>query len=119
MSLRNILKRIVDQFKVNNGGIAIAILAAFLTFSFSQYQENQQDKKNYEGLLYVIHVEMVWQKNHFLLLRNTLSQLKKASTDSHSFIIQDSPMQFNLAMLETSLTKVIEYKKFNHKLVLC
>lgn len=99
------------------GGILIAILAASLTYFFSIYQTQKKEKDAYQGLLYTLHVELYWQNNHFDLLRKTLDKLKVASMVNKSFVLESSPMQFNLSIIETGLLKAIDYKYYNHEIV--
>lgn len=99
------------------GGVIIAILAAFLTLLFSQYQISKKEKETYQGLLYTLHVELHWHDQHFDLLKNTLQKLKTTSIKNHEFVLLNSPMQFDLSITETILLKVVEYKHFNQELV--
>lgn len=99
------------------GGLLIAILAAYLTYFFSVCQTQKKEKDAYQGLLYTLHVELFWQNNHFELLRKTLDKLKVVSIENKSFVLERSPMAFNLTIVETCLLKIIDYKYYNHKIV--
>lgn len=99
------------------GGLLIAILAAYLTYFFSVRQAQKKERDAYQGLLYTLHVELYWQNNHFDLLKVTLDKLKDASIENKSFVLESSPMQFNLSIIETGLLKAIDYKYYNHEIV--
>lgn len=99
------------------GGLLIAILAAYLTYFFSEQHALKKEKDAYQGLLYTLHLELYWQKNHFVLLRKTLDKLKTASIEKQSFVLESSPMQFNVSIIETVLLKVIDYKYYDYKIV--
>jgi len=99
------------------GGLLIAILAAYLTYFFSVRQAQKKEKDAYLGLLYTLHVELYWQNHHFDLLKKTLVKLKSASIENNSFVIESSPMQFNLSIIETGLLKVIDYKYYDYRIV--
>lgn len=83
------------------GGLLIAILAAYLTYFFSVRQAQKKERDAYQGLLYTLHVELYWQNNHFDLLKVTLDKLKDASIENKSFVLESSPMQFNLSIIAT------------------
>lgn len=99
------------------GGIFIAIIAAYLTYYFSVIQAQKKEKDSYHGLLYTLHVELYWQNNHLILLIKTLDILKAASLENKSFVLESSPMQFNLSIIETGLLKIIDYKYYDYKIV--
>lgn len=99
------------------GGLLIAILAAYLTYFFSVCQAQKKERDAYQGLLYTLHIELYWQNNHFDLLKVTLNKLKDASIENKSFVLESSPMQFNLSIIETGLLKAIDYKYYNHEIV--
>lgn len=64
-----------------------------------------------------MHVELYWQNNHFDLLKKTLESLKIVSIQNKSFILEDTPMQFDLTIIEKGLANIIEYKNYKHELV--
>lgn len=110
------------------GGILIAILAAFLTYYLSNRQVNKKEKEamekemkkekeKYEGMLYVLHVELYWQNHQLDMLKNTLDKLKTTSIDKRKFVIENAPTEFNLLIVEKCLDKIIDYKDYKHELV--
>lgn len=99
------------------GGVIIAILAAGLTYYFSQRQIDKKEQNAYNGLLYTLYVELYWQDHHFVLLKETLSKLEFVSIKNNEFVLQEAPMQFDLSITEQVLLKSIDYKHFNHDLV--
>ncbi len=99
------------------GGLLIAILAAHLTYFFAVRQAKKKEKDAYQGLLYTLHIELCWHNHHFNLLKNTLDKLKSASIEKKSIVINNSPIQFDLSIIETGLFKVIDYKHYNYEIV--
>lgn len=99
------------------GAGIVAILAAFLASWLTQRQINKKDKNEYQGLLYTLHVELNWQNNQFELLKKTLERIESISIENQSFVLTNAPMQFDLSVTEQCLSKIIDYKQFNHGLV--
>lgn len=106
------------------GGVLIAILAAFLTYYLSNNQTNKKEKKamkkemeKYNGILYVLHVELYCQNNQLDMLKNTLEKLKITSLNKGEFVIENSPSEFNLLIVEKCLDKIVDYKDYKHELI--
>jgi len=95
------------------GAGIIAIFAAFLTY----YIQRQQLKYAYQGFLYVLYIELINHNNNFKLLKDTLAKAKLISIEKRDFIFEKAPMQFSLLIIENTLSKATNYKKFNHKLI--
>lgn len=113
----NFLIRNEGQLIGTLGGVLIAILAALLTFFFSQYQSDKRGKFTYQGLLYILYVELGWHINHLKLLRATLNELKLASIRNHTFVLESAPKQVDLSIFEKGILNLIDYKHFNHGIV--
>ena len=116
-SLLSFLQRNEGQLVGTAGGILIAFLATYLSYRYSGYQNRKKEKTHYQGILYTLHVELYWQNIHFDLLVKTLENLKIVSIQNKSFVIEDSPMQFDLTIIEKGLANIIEYKNYKHELV--
>ncbi len=110
------------------GGVLIAILAAFLTYYLSNKQANKKEKEAmkkemkkekdaYQGMLYVLHVELYWQNHQLDMLKNTLEKLKITSLEEKEFVIENPPTMFNFSIVEKCLDKIIEYKDYKHELI--
>lgn len=99
------------------GAALIAVLAAFLTYYLSQKQIKKNNKNSYQGLLYALHIELDGHKHHFSLLENSLEAIEKVSIENDEFIIKSPPTQFNLLICENTISRIIDYKKFNHEIV--
>ena len=99
------------------GAALIAILAAFLTYYLSQRQSSKNKEKAYQGLLYALHVELDWHNSHLGLLENSLAAIEQASISNDVFIIENPPTQFNLLICENTISKMVDYEKFNHEIV--
>jgi hypothetical protein len=67
--------------------------------------------------LYALHVELDWHKNHFNLLENSLEAIEQASIANDEFVIKSPPTQFNLLICENTISKIVDYKKFNQDIV--
>jgi len=99
------------------GGTLIALIAACLTFYFSQLQAKRKERESYQSMMYVLHTELYWQNNQLDLLKRTLDELKKVSIKEREFVIENPPAEFNLSIVEKCLDKIIDYEDYNHKLV--
>jgi hypothetical protein len=113
----NFWTRNEGQLVATIGGIVIALIAAYLTFYFSNLQTKRKEKENYDGMLYVLHVELFWQNNQLDMLKRTLEKLKTTSINEREFVIENPPAQFNLAIIELCLEKIVDYKDYKHELV--
>jgi len=74
------------------GGIVIALIVAYQTFYFSNLQTRNKGKENYEGMLYVPHVELFWQNSQLYMLKRTLENLKTTSINEREFVIENPPL---------------------------
>lgn len=99
----NFWTRNEGQLIATIGGIVVALLAAYLTFYFSNLQTKRKEKENYDGMLYILHVELFWQNNQLDMLKRTLEKLKTTSINEREFVIENPPAQFNLAIIELCL----------------
>ncbi len=99
------------------GAALIAIFAAFLTYYLSQKQDSKNKKNAYNGILYALNIELHWHQNHIKLLENSLKAIETVSRENSTFIIDNPPTQFNLQVCENTLSKIINYKRFNHEIV--
>ena len=110
------------------GGVLIAILAAFLTYYLSNIQANKKEKdamkkemkkekETYQGMLYVLSVELYLQSHQLDMLKKTLEKLKITSLDKREFVIENAPSEFNLLIVEKCLDKIIDYKDYKHELI--
>ena len=71
----------------------------------------------YQGLLYILHVELDWHRHHFVLLKNSLESIEQVSILNNIFVLKSPPMRFDLSICEKSITHLIDYKTFNHEIV--
>lgn len=110
------------------GGIIVAIIAAFLTYYLSKRQANKKEKEEmkkkmkkekdaYQGMLYVLHIDLYWQNHQLNMLKKTLEELKITSLDKREFVIENAPSEFNLSIVEKCLDKIIDYKDYKHELI--
>jgi len=124
----NFLNRNEGQLIGTAGGVLIAILAAFLTYYLSNRQANKKEKEamekemkkekeKYQGMLYVLHVELYWQNHQLDMLKKTLEKLKITSLNKREFVIENAPSEFNLLIVEKCLDKIVDYKEYKHELV--
>jgi len=80
-------------------------------------KEMKKEKETYQGMLYVLHVELYWQNHHLDMLKKTLEKLKITSLDKREFVIENAPSEFNLLIVEKCLDKIVDYKNYKHELV--
>lgn len=99
------------------GGVLIALIAAYLTYYFSRLQVKRKEKKSYQGMLYILHLELFFHNDQLDRLRETLEKLKITSIDKREFVIENSPAELNLSIIEKCLDKIIDYEGFKHELV--
>ena len=99
------------------GGVIIALIAAYLTYYFSRIQAKRKERKSYQGMLYILHLELYFQNDQLYRLRETIEKLKITSIDKREFVIENPPAEFNLSIIEKCLDKIIDYEGFKHELV--
>lgn len=113
----NFLTRNEGQIIGTLGGVLIALIAAYLTYYFSRLQVKRKEKKSYQGMLYILHLELYFHNDQLDRLRETLEKLKITSIDKREFVIENSPAEFNLSIIEKCLDKIINYEGFKPELV--
>lgn len=99
------------------GGGVTAVLAAFLTYYLSKVNRRKKEKKVYEGLLYSIHTELDWQKNHTRALRNQLGKVKRLSIESVRFVVDEAPNKYDTRYLEYCRERILEYDNFTPQIL--
>lgn len=95
------------------GAFMIAILASIFAYYLTKKNIRRKEVDNYNGILALIHTELGAQKQHLILLRNTLKELLDASVVNKNIPIEDLPMKFDLSILDYAVFKLYEYKDYH------
>ena len=108
---------IKEQIILTASGILVAIIAAFLTYFLTRFQENKKSEKLYFKTFEIIDATFDWHLSQLNRLDKSLGYLEEASVKSRNIIIDKFPARFNSSIIQKSVENLISFKGCDEKLV--
>lgn len=114
--MNSFIKNFKGQIVATLGGIVIAIFTVLFSTYFNNNQIEKQDRILYQAKLYTLSVELYWQNEQFKRLQETLNEIELTSKAVPDFVISSSLMQFDLSIIEKSITDISDYDESDQRL---